>query len=126
MLQEIAAVDGVVEMLPLVVALLPGEIVDAVDAALGTHAVRALDRHEAHQIDVDAQLGQLHRRRQARQSAADHQYALLRHAGSNSILKWSVRKLPRYLFALCRSVRGRHWFRNDQLHFAALSFANLI
>ncbi len=35
-LQEIAAVDGVVEMFPLVVAELPGEIVDAVDAALGT------------------------------------------------------------------------------------------
>ena len=34
MLKEIAAVNGVVKMFPLVVALLAGEIVDAVDAAL--------------------------------------------------------------------------------------------
>ena len=72
MLQKIAAIDGVVEVQPLVVALLPRQIVDAVDAALGADAVRALDRHQAHQIDVDAQLGQLHRRRQARQTAADN------------------------------------------------------
>ena len=43
-LQEVAAVDRVVEVLPLVVAELPGEVVDAVDAALGADAVRALDR----------------------------------------------------------------------------------
>ena len=40
-LQEIAAVDGVLEMLPLAVAELPGEVVDAVDAALGAAAMRA-------------------------------------------------------------------------------------
>ena len=34
MLQEVAAVDGVVEVQPLVVALLAREVVDAVDAAL--------------------------------------------------------------------------------------------
>ena len=72
MLQKVAAVNRVVEVLPLVVALLPRQIVDAVDAPLGTNAVRALHRHQAHQVDVDAQLGQLHRRRQAGQSAADH------------------------------------------------------
>ena len=78
-LQEVAAVDGVVEVQPLVVALLPREVVDAVDAALGADAVRALDGREAHQVDVDAQLGQLHRRGQAGQSAADDHHALLCH-----------------------------------------------
>ena len=56
------------------------QIVDAVDAALGTDAVRALDRRQAHQVDVDAQLGQLHGGRQAGQSAADDNHALLCHA----------------------------------------------
>ena len=79
MLQEVAAVDGVVEVQPLVVALLPRQVVDAVDAALGADAVRALDRREAHQVDVDAQLGQLHGGRQAGQPAADDHYALLCH-----------------------------------------------
>ena len=88
MLQEVAAVDRVVEVLPLVVALLPREIVDAVDAALGADAVRALDGHQAHQVDVDAQLGQLHGGRQAGQSAANHQYPLLRHAAF--IRPWSL------------------------------------
>ena len=78
-LQKVAAIDRVVEVQPLVVALLPRQVVDAVDAALRTDAVRALDRHQAHQIDIDAQLGQLHRRRQARQSAADDQDALFCH-----------------------------------------------
>jgi hypothetical protein len=40
-LKEIAAVDGVVEVLPLVVADLPRLVVDAVDAPLGADAVRA-------------------------------------------------------------------------------------
>ena len=71
MLQKVAAVDGVVEVQPLVVALLAREVVDAVDAALGADAVRALDRRQAHQVDVDAQLGQLHRGRQTGQPAAD-------------------------------------------------------
>ena len=41
MLEEIAAVDRVVEVFPLAVAELPGEVVDAVDAALGAAAMRA-------------------------------------------------------------------------------------
>ena len=75
MLEEIAAVDRVVEMFPLVVAQLPGEIVDAVDAALGARAVRPLDRQEAHQPDGAIEFGQFHRGRQPGQSAADDHYA---------------------------------------------------
>ena len=41
MLQEIAAVDGVVEVQPLGVALLTRQVVDAVDSALGADAMRA-------------------------------------------------------------------------------------
>ena len=97
MLQKVAAVDGVVEVQPLVVALLAREVVDAVDAALGADAVRALDRHEAHQVDVDAQLGQLHGGRQPGQSAADDHHSLLCHsllnsephgAAKNVMLRW--------------------------------------
>src|SRR5690606_26170060 len=39
MLQEVAAVNGIVEMEPLVVSLLTGQLVDAIDSALGTHTM---------------------------------------------------------------------------------------
>jgi hypothetical protein len=42
-LEEVAAIDGVVEMLPLVVAELLREVVHAVDAALRASTVRAFD-----------------------------------------------------------------------------------
>ncbi len=74
MLQEVAAVGRVVEVQPLAVALLQRELVDAVDAALGTDAVRALDRGEAHQLDVDALFGQLHGGRQTGQPSTDDHY----------------------------------------------------
>ena len=80
MLQKVAAVDRVVEVQPLVVALLAGEVVDAVDAALGADAVRAFDRREAHQVDVDAQFGQLHGGGQSGQSAADDHHPLFCHS----------------------------------------------
>ena len=78
-LEEIAAVDGVVEMLPLVVAELPREVVDAVDAALGADAVRAFDGQQAHDADVAFEFGQFHGGRQAGQSAADDHYAWFGH-----------------------------------------------
>ena len=59
-LQEVAAVDRIVEMLPLVVALLPRQGVDAVDAPLGADAVRAFDRYEADEIDACAEFRQPH------------------------------------------------------------------
>jgi hypothetical protein len=86
MLQEVAAVDGVVEVLRLVIALLARQLVDAVDAALSAYAVRSLDGREAHHVDVDAPFSQLHRRGQSGQSAADYQYALLCHVRLLSIL----------------------------------------
>ena len=78
-LEEIAAVDGVVKVLPLGVAQLPREVVDAVDAALGADAVRALDGQQAHQADAAFELGQFHGGRQPGQSAADDHYAWFGH-----------------------------------------------
>jgi len=52
-LEEVTAVDGVVEVLPLGVPLLTREGVDAVDPPLGADAVRPLHRNEAHQVDID-------------------------------------------------------------------------
>ena len=53
--------------------------IDGVDAALGADAVGALDRREAHHVDVDAKFGELHRSGEPRQPAANHQYTLLCH-----------------------------------------------
>ena len=78
-LQKVAAVDRVVEVQPLAVPLLPSDAVDGVDAPLGTDAVRAFHRREAHQVDLDAQLGQFHGGRQPGQPAADNHHALLCH-----------------------------------------------
>ena len=78
-LEEIAAIDGVVEMLPLVVAKLLREVVHAVDAALGAGAVRAFDGQQAHQADVAFEFGQFHGGGQSGQSAADDHYAWFGH-----------------------------------------------
>ena len=69
--QEIAAEHGLIEMLPLAVALLAGDFVAGIDAALGADAVAALDRHHGKQIDRDAFFGQFDRAGQSGQSAAD-------------------------------------------------------
>jgi hypothetical protein len=58
--EEIAAEDRLVEVHPLAVTLLAGDVVAGVDAALGADAVAALHRHHREQIDVHAFLGQLH------------------------------------------------------------------
>ena len=79
MLQEVAAVDGVIEVLPFAVALLPGERIDAVDPTLGTDAVGSLDGDEADQIDVDAELGQSHGGGKSGQSTTDHEDSGLCH-----------------------------------------------
>jgi len=79
MLEKVAAIDRVVEMLPLVVALLTREVVDAVDPALRADAVGALDGHQAHEIHVEAELSELHGGGQAGQAAADDKYALFGH-----------------------------------------------
>ncbi len=78
-IQKVTAVNRIVEVLPLVVAQLSRLIVAAVDPALCTNAVRAFDRSQADQVDVDTQLGQLHCRCQSGQAAADHHDSMLCH-----------------------------------------------
>jgi len=71
--QKVAAVNRVVEMLGGRIAL-PLRVDRAVDAALRADRMRALDRHDRDQIDVVSLLGDLHRRRQSCQTAADNRY----------------------------------------------------
>ncbi len=71
MAKKIAAVYRVVKVLPLGVAELARQVVDAVDAALGTHAMGAADRSEAYQIHLDSQFGQFHRGGQPGQPSSD-------------------------------------------------------
>src|SRR5262249_54566317 len=74
MLKEIAAVNGVVEMQMLGIALAAGHIADAVDAALSTDRVRSFDRYHRNQVDRDSHLAELHGARQPRQPAADNNH----------------------------------------------------
>jgi len=74
-LKKIAAVDRVFEVLRFAVAQLPGEIVDAVDAALRTTTVRSLQPRQAHDADVAFQFGQFHGGRRSGQPAADDRHA---------------------------------------------------
>ncbi len=76
MLQEVAAVHRVVQMQPFRVAQLTRLVVARIDPALGTHAVRSLDRGQTHEIHVDAQLGQFHGRGKARQAATNNHHPL--------------------------------------------------
>ena len=69
--EEVAAVDGVVEVLPGGVAFAL-EILGGVDAALRADRVRALHRHDGEQIDVPAHLGDLDDGGKSGQAAADH------------------------------------------------------
>ena len=69
--EEVAAVDGVVEMLPGGVAFAL-QILGGIDAALRADRVRALHRHDGEQVNVAAHLGDLDDGGQACQPAADH------------------------------------------------------
>lgn len=60
-IQKVTSVDRVVEVFPLIVAELPSRVIAAVDAALRANAMRTFDRGQTDQIDLGAQLGQLHR-----------------------------------------------------------------
>ncbi len=66
--QEVAAVDGVVEVLPGGVAFAL-QVLGGVDAALRAHRVRPLDRNDGEQVDVTSHLGNLDGGRQSCQSA---------------------------------------------------------
>jgi hypothetical protein len=52
--QEVAAVDGLLEVLPLAEALLARDVVAGVDAALRAHGVAALDGDDAEEVDLEA------------------------------------------------------------------------
>jgi len=79
-LQEIAAINGVVEVFPLAVTGLARQVVARVDASLGTDTVRTLDGRQAHQVHVDAHFGQSHGGGQSGQTAAYDHDAFLCHA----------------------------------------------
>ena len=79
MLEEVTAVDGVIKVLPLVVALLPCLRVDTVDATLCARGMRPFYRHEAHKIDVDPEFGKPHGRRKPSQPTANYQNPLTCH-----------------------------------------------
>ncbi len=70
----IAAVEGLIEVLVLRVALLAGDLVAGVDAALGAHGVRALDGDHAEEVHGDAGLGDTDGRGEAREPAPDHDH----------------------------------------------------
>ena len=56
--EEVAAVDGVVEVLPGGVAFTL-QVLGGVDAALGAHRVRPLDRDDGEEVNVTSHLGNL-------------------------------------------------------------------
>src|SRR5579864_4289877 len=69
--QEVAAVNGVVEMLPGGVALAL-QIFRGIDPALRTDRVRALDRYDGKQFHVPAHLGNLDDRRETCEAASNN------------------------------------------------------
>ncbi len=69
--QEVAAINGVVEMLPGGIAFAL-QILGGVDAALGADGVRALHRHDGKQIDASAHLGDFDDGGQSGESATHH------------------------------------------------------
>ncbi len=76
--EEIAAQNGFIEVNPLAVALLAGDVVAGVDSALGADAVAALDGNHGEEIDVEPVLGELDGAREAREAAADHDHSFRR------------------------------------------------
>ena len=78
-LQEIAAVDRVVEVLPFTVAQLARLIIAAINPSLSTDAVGSFDRRQTHQVNVDPQLGQFHCGGQSGQATAYDHHTLFSH-----------------------------------------------
>ena len=114
-LEEIASVDGVVQVFPLAVAQLPGEVVDAVDSALGAAAMGAFHVREAHQANVALQFGQFHGRCQSGQAAADDHHPPLRHcpasfAGAAGMVDGRCMNLPS---PACGRGAGGEGFREE-------------
>ena len=70
--EEVAAVDGLVEVLVLGVTLLARDLVARVDSALGAHRVAAFHRDQRKEVHRDAALGDADGGGEAGESAADH------------------------------------------------------
>ena len=75
--QEVPAVDGLLEVLPLAEALLARDVVARVDAALRAHRVAALHGDDAEEVDLHPELGALDCAREAREPASDDDDALV-------------------------------------------------
>ena len=92
--EEVAAVDGVVEVLGGGVAL-AFEVFGGVDAALRADGVRALDRDDGEEVNVAAGFGDLDDRGEAGQASANHDDSGCCHKRSSypiqrSFVRWSV------------------------------------
>ena len=83
MVEKVAAVHGVIEVFPLIIAQLPCLIITAVDSTLCTYAVRTFDRSQTEQINLHTQFSELHGGGQTCQTTTHNYYAMLCH-NSNS------------------------------------------
>jgi hypothetical protein len=101
--EEVAAVERLIDVHPLAETLLSNHIGAGVDPALGTDAVRPLDRDQREQIDRHAGFGDADGGGQTRQSPADHydSFFVVRHLGH---FQTSVRVVGRRR-AECCSLR---------------------
>src|SRR6185437_2320730 len=88
--EEVAAVNGVIEVLPRAVAL-AFEVLGGVDSALRAHGMRALHRHNRKQIDMPAGFGDLDGRGEPRKAATyDDDFRI-----SHKILKFRNRVISK-------------------------------
>ncbi len=102
--EEIAAVHGVVKVLPGGVAFAL-QVLGGIDAALGAHRVRPLDRDDREEVDVTSHLGNLDGGRQACQSATDNDDLWMSHRNDNLCVKMgSGRSRSVTVLALCRTM----------------------
>ncbi len=92
--EEVAAVDGVVKVLPGGVAF-AFKVFGGVDAALRADAMRTLDRDDGKQVHRAAGLGNFDDRRKSRQSSANHNDSgACRHGGIDFLSFLSVSASP--------------------------------
>src|SRR6185437_7612589 len=88
--EEVAPVNGVIEVLPGAVAL-AFEVLGGVDSALRAHGMRALHRHNREQIDMPAGFGDLDGRGEPRKAATyDNDFRI-----SHKILKFRNRVISK-------------------------------
>ncbi len=98
--EEVAAVDRLVEVLELGVALLAGHLVAGVDAALGADGVGSLHRDHREEVDRNARFGDANGAGEAGEPAAYHDDSTLR------IHDWADRGLGWRTVAISGPRRG--------------------